>query len=226
MTTMTLRSTLSLLALACTSLVVGCSANADDGGSASKDVTLSGNVGGSGGSGSGTTTKSFGGLTSATSALHVVAHEVHLRGVTGRTVDVAVAADGSFHVGVERGKRWLVTVDDAAGHSAIVTFGGGESVLRVGADGTSSRVDLGDLSVIGGEAASEIALDASLGIEATLAGLDDVFEAADGAIIAARAAAEDARKAAEDARKAAGDAQAQAEAARRAAEQAAHNAGL
>lgn len=219
---MTLRSTLSvLLALACTSLAVGCSANADDG-SPSKDVTLKGNVGGSS---SGTTTKSFGGLTSATSGLHVVAHEVHLRGVIGRTVDVPVAADGSFHVGLERGKRWLVTVDDAIGHSAILTFGSGENVLRIGADAAASSLELGSLALIGGEASAAAALDAALGVEATLAGLDDVFEAADGAVIAARAAADEARKAADEARKAAGDAQAQAEAARRAAEQAAQAAG-
>jgi len=220
---MTLRSTLSILALACTSFAVGCSANADDGGAPSKDVTLSGNVGGSSG---GTTTKSFGGIAASGAGLHVVAHEVHLRGATGRTVDVAVAADGSFHVGVERGKRWLVTVDDADGHSAIVTFGKGENVLRVSADGSSSRVDIGGLHVVGGEASSSIALDGALGIEATLAGLEDVFEAADGAIIAALDAAEDARRAADEAREAAENAQAAAEAARRAAEQAAHNAGL
>lgn len=221
---MTLRSTLSILALACTSFAVGCSANADDGSTSSKssDVTLAGNVGG----GSGTTTKTFGGLTSASAGLHVIAHEVHLRGEAGRTVDVAVAADGSFHVGVERGKRWLVTVDDADGHSAIVTFANGENVLRVSQGGTSSRVDIGGLHVMGGEASSSVALDGALGIEATLAGLDDVFEAANGAVIAAQQAADDARRAAEDAQNAALNAQADAEAARKAAEEAAQNAGL
>jgi len=224
---MSLRSTLSVLALACTSFAVGCSANADDGGSSSKssDVTLAGNVDGAG-SGRGTTTKSFGGLAASSAGLHVVAHEIHVRGVTGRTVDVAVAADGSFHVGLERGKRWLVTVDDADGHSAIVTFGNGENILRVSADGSTSRVDIGGLHVTGGEAASSVALEAALGVEATLAGLEDVFEAADGAVIAAREAADDARKAADDARKAADGARADAEAARKAAEEAAKNAGL
>lgn len=222
---MTLRSTFSVLALALSSLAVGCSAGAEDGGTspASPSVTLAGSVGGSSG---GTTTKAFGGIAASSSGLHVVAREVHLRGATGRTVGVAVAADGSFHVGLERGKRWLVTVDDAEGHSAIVTFGNGENVLRVAAAGSSSRVDIGGLDLIGGEAASSVALGAALGIEATLAGLDDVFEAADGAVLAAREAAADARKAADDARKAASSAQADAEAARRAAEQAAQNAGL
>lgn len=221
---MTLRSTLSTLALACMSFAVGCSANADDGSTSSRssELTLAGNVG----NGSGTTTKSFGGITAASTGLHVTAHEVHLRGEAGRTVDVAVAADGSFHVGVERGKRWLITVDDADGHSAIVTFGNGENVLRVSADGTSSRVDIGGLQVMGGEATSSVALDAALGLEATLAGLEDVFEAANGAIIAAHEAADDARRAAEDAQRAAQSAQTDAEAARKAAEEAAQNAGL
>lgn len=221
---MSLRSTLSILALACTSFAVGCSAKtADEGSTSSRDVTLAGNVNGA--AGGGTTAKSFGGLTSANAGLHVVAHEIHVRGTTGRSIDVGVAADGSFHVGLERGKRWLVTVDDAEGHSAIVTFGNGENVLRVSADGGASRVDIGGLHVTGGEASSSIELDASLGIEAALAGLDDVFDAADGAVIAAREAASDARQAADDARKAAGDALAAAEAARRAAEEAAKNAG-
>jgi hypothetical protein len=222
---MTLRTTLSIFALVCTSFAVGCSANADEPGSASKgsELTLSGNVDGTS---SGTSTKSFGGLTAGSTGLHVVAHEVHLRGTAGRSVDVGVAADGSFHVGLERGKRWLVTVDDASGHSAIVTFANGENVLRVSADGSSSRVDVGGLHVTGGEASASIALDAALGLEATLAAAEDVFEAADGAIIAARQAAEDARLAADEARKAADAALADAEAARKAAQQAAQNAGL
>ena len=205
---MSLRSTLSVLALACTSFVVGCSANADDGGSSSKssEVTLAGNVDGAG-SGGGTTTRSFGGLAASSAGLHVVAHEVHLRGVTGRTVDVAVAADGSFHVGVERGKRWLVTVDDAD-NSAIVTFANGDNVLRVSADGDAGRVDVGDLEVVGGEATASFALDARLGIDLAIAAEGDVFEAANGAVIAAREAADEARKAADEARKAADDARA------------------
>jgi hypothetical protein len=96
----------------------------------------------------------------------------------------------------------------------------------VSADGSSSRVDIGGLHVVGGEASSSVALGGALGVEATLAGLDDVFEAANGAIIAAREAAEDARMAADEARKAADGARADAEAARRAAEQAEQNAGL
>jgi hypothetical protein len=219
---MTLRTTLSVIALACSSFAIGCAANTDDGGSSStgSEVTLAGRVGG-GSIGA----KSFGGLAASNSGLHVIAHEVHLRGGAGRSVDVAVAADGSFHVGVERGKRWLVTVEDADGHSAIVTFGNGENVLRVSATGSSSRVDIGGLDVVGGEAAASIALDARLGIEATLAGVDDVFEAANGAIIAAREAADEARQAADEARKAADSARAEADAARLAAEAAASNAG-
>ena len=94
------------------------------------------------------------------------------------------------------------------------------------ADGTSSRVDIGGLHVTGGETESSIALDGALGIQATLAGLEDVFEAANGAVIAAREAADDARRAAADAQKTAESAQADADATRKAAEEAAQNAGL
>jgi hypothetical protein len=222
---MTLRSTLSVLVLAVSSLAVGCAAPADSDSegtpsASSSDLTLAGNV-----SGGDVATKKFGSITTANGNLHVVAHEIHVRGAKGRTVDVGVNADGSFHLAVARGKRWLVTVDDADGSSAILTFGNGHNVLSVSATGGSSRIDLGGLHVVGGEAQSSIAFDASLGVEATLAGLDDVFEGANGAIIAAREAAEEAREAADEARKAAGDALASAEEARKAAEEALDAAG-
>lgn len=220
---MTLRSTFSVLVLAFSSLAVGCSASSGaDEGASSREVTVSGNV-----NRGPVTTKSFAGLAAATAGanLHVWAHEIHARGATGRSIDVAVAADGSFHVGVERGKRWLVTVDDSNGGSAIITFGNGENVLSVSADGSSSRIDVGGLQIVGGEARSALALDAALGVEATLAGLDDVFESASGAIVAAREAADEARKAADAARQAGSDAQASADEARRQAEEAAKTAG-
>jgi hypothetical protein len=216
---MMLRSMLSVLVLASSSLVVGCAADTDKDASSS-NVMLTGNVGGSSGAGS-AKTQSYGSVSTASAGLHVTAHEVHARGIAGRNVDVTVASDGSFNVGLDRGKRWLITVDDAEGHSAIVTFGNGQNVLSVSANSNSSRVDVGGLSVIGGEARSAIQLDTRLGIEATLAGLDDVFEAANGAIIAAQKAVEEARLAAEAALKAADSALDAAEQARKAAEEAA-----
>jgi len=219
---MTLRSTLSVLVLAFSALGIGgCADTTDEGtSSSSSDVMLAGNV-----SGGSVTTKTFGSVSTTNGDLHVVAHEIHARGVKGRIVDVGVAADGSFHVAVARGKRWLITVDDADGSSAIITFSNGENVLSVSANSGASRVDVGGLHVVGGEARSSIAFDGLLGVEATLAGLDDVFEAANGAVIAAREAAEQARNAAEQARTAAGDARDSAEEARRAAEEARKAAG-
>ncbi len=126
------------------------------------------------------------------------------RGAAGRNVEVAVGADGSFVLGIDRGRRWLLTVDDVDGKSAIVTFGSGENVLRVSAAGGTGRGDIGGLQMVGGEAQSAARLDAKLGVEAALAGLDDVFAAANGAIVAAREAAAQARQAAEDARNKAG----------------------
>ena len=219
---MTLRSTLSVLVLAFSALGIGGCADTDEAASASSsDVTLAGNVSGGGS----VTTKTFGSVSTANGDLHVVAREVHARGAKGRTVDVGVAADGSFHVAVARGKRWLVTVDDADGSSAIVTFSNGENVLSVSANSGASRVDVGGLHMVGGEARSSIAFDGLLGVEATLAGLDDVFEAANGAVIAAREAVAEARKAAEQAQIAAGEALDSAEEARKAAEEARKAAG-
>lgn len=221
---MNLRATLSILAVACSSFAFGCASEASGDGSsesASSRMMLTGNVGGGS-----VAAKTFGAISTSKGSLHVTAREVHARGAEGRTVDVVVAGDGSFTVGVERGRRWLLTVDDADGKSAIVTFGNGQNVLRVSADGSASRVDIGSLDLVGGEARASIAFDAKLGIEAALAGLDDVFEAANGAIIAAHEAAQQARQAAEAARDAAENARDAAEAARKAAEDARNKAGL
>jgi hypothetical protein len=221
---MKLRSMLSVLVLASSSFAFGCAADADGKDTtASNKVMLTGNALGSSG---GAKTQGYGAISTSSGSLHVVAHEVHARSssTAGENVDVAVASDGTFNVGLDRGKRWLITVDDAEGNSAIVTFGNGQNVLRVSADSSSSRVDVGGLHVVGGEARSSIAFDAKLGIEATLAGLDDVFEAANGAIVAAQKAVEEARLAAEEALKAADSALDAAEQARKAAEEAARNA--
>lgn len=222
---MSFRSALSVLVLAISSAAsVGCAAEAagDPSASSADQLVLEGNVGAS----AATTTKSFGAISTAKGQLHVTAREVHVRGTNGRSVDVDVAPDGSFRVDIARGSRWVVTVDDADGNSAMVTFGNGNNVLRVRADGSASRVNIGALELVGGQARSSIALDAALGIEATLAGIDDVFEAANGTVIAAREAAEQAREAAEQARQAAEAARDSAEAARQAAEEARRNAGL
>lgn len=218
---MNFRTTLSVLALACSSFAFGCaSENGDDPSDSSSSMMLTGNVGG------GTVAaKTFGAVSTTTGSLHVTAHEVHARGSAGRNVEVAVGADGSFVLGVDRGRRWLLTVDDAEGKSAIVTFGSGENVLRVSAEGGTGRVDIGGLQLVGGEAQSAARLDAKLGVEAAIAGLDDVFAAANGAIVAARDAAAQARQAAEQARQAADQARSAADAARKAAEDARNKAG-
>jgi hypothetical protein len=223
---MALRTALSVLVLTCSSLVAGCSAGTAENGSSpstSSAVTLNGSVGG--GPISEASFVGFG-HTTVRSDLHVVAHELHARGETGRTVDVVVAADGSFHVDVTRGRRWLVTVDDASGASAIVTFANGQNVLQVSAEGDAARIDVGGLELVGGEAESEVTWDAHVGVEVALASADDVFEAANGAVIAARDAANEARKAADEARKAGAAAQAAADQARQAAEEAQKAAGL
>jgi hypothetical protein len=200
----------------------GCGASDDDASSTpGNQVTLRGRVGGGGTT---VTPKTFGNVSTDSGSLRVSARELHARGTHGRKVDVAVGPDGSFQVAVARGARWVVTVDDREGESAIVTFGDGESALSVAGDGGSATIDVGNVRIVGGEARSDVLLDGQFGLEATLAHLDEVFETASGAIIAAEQALAEARKAYEEAFKAAEQALSEAERARTEAERAAEEA--
>lgn len=195
---------------------VGCAAD-DTSGSSSDKVTLTGNVGG----GSGTTTKTFGNVSTTASGLHVSAHELYVKGTDGRTVDVSVANDGTFRLDIARGSRWVVTVDDANGQSAILKFGDGESAISASSGDGAAVVDIGSIHVVGGEARTDFLIDGKFGLESTLARADELFKAADGAILAAQEAVAQAEKAYEDAMKAAENAAAAADEAAKAAEDAA-----
>jgi hypothetical protein len=213
------------LVLSASAAIAGCSSDADEGSNSSK-VRLQGNVGGS--SGSGTKTQTFGNISTTGGSLHVSAHELHAKGApdaAGRDANVIVNGDGSFSLDVDRGARWVVTVDDAQGNSAIVTFGDGQSTIGVSADGEGGTVNIGNLKVVGGEARTDVQIDGKFGLESTLARADEVFKAANGAIIAAQEAVAEAQKAAQEALKAAEQAQNAAEEARKAAEEAAKKAG-
>lgn len=203
-------------------LASGCSSTEDGTGSSNK-VTLTGNINGAGSSG--TKTQTFGNVNVSNngSSLHVSARELHARNADGRNVDVAVNPDGSFRLDVSRGSRWVVTVDDAEGKSAIVTFGNGTSAISVRAsgDGSNATVDVGSVHVVGGQARTSITFDGSLGLDATTIAADDVFLAANGALIAAQDAVAEAQKAAEEALAAAAQAEASAQDAAKKAEEAA-----
>ncbi len=199
---------LSLAAVACGS------SSADE---SSSKVTLAGRVGGGS-----TSTKSFGGITATSQGLQVTAHEVFKKGDHGSNVDVAVGADGSWSVDVARGERWILTIDSADGHSAIIKVGD-KDVIAVSADAKGGRVDIGDLHVVGGTATSSVTLDGALALDATLAAADDAIVAANGAILDAEQAVADAEKAAADAEAQAQQAEADAQ---KAAQDAQKNAGL
>ena len=209
---MSITRTLSFVVVAAAStLAVGCS-SAEESASGS-NVTLTGKVG----SGS-TAVRTFGGVSASDRGLHVVARKLHRKGEAGGVVDVAIASDGTFRVDVARGARYVITFDSADSKSAMITFGGGKNVIAVPTGASAGQVDVGGVKIVGGEAYADLAIDGKLGLSAALADLDEVFEAADGAIASAREAAEQALKAAEDARAAADRALDDAERARREAE--------
>lgn len=212
---MSITRTLSFVLVAAVStLAVGCS-SAEEGASSS-NVSLTGKVG------SGTTsTRTFGGVSASDHGLHVVARRLHRQGEAGGIVDVAVGSDGTFRLDVARGSRYVITVDAADSKSAMIAFGGGKNVIAVPAGAGAGQVDVGGVKIVGGEAYTDLAIDGKLGLSATLADLDEVFEAADGAIASAREAAAEALKAAEAARASADEALDAAERARREAEKAA-----
>lgn len=205
-----------VVAAALSSFAVGCASEPDD----SDKVSLTGKVG----SASTIAPKIFGGVVVANGNLHVVAHKLHRRGEVGGVVDVAVAADGTFEIDVPKGSRWIVTVDSADQKSAMLSFAGGKSVLDISSSSGVGSVDLGGIDIVGGEAYSSISLEGKAGVAAALAELDEIYEAANGAIASAREAADEARKAADAARAAADQARSDADAARKAAEEAAEKA--
>lgn len=194
------RSRISLVSLVAfvvgVSSLVGCSADSSAPASSEPKVTLSGNI-----PRGGVSTKSFGSVNVNNGSVHVAARKLHRRGEAGGSVDVAVDPNGHFEIDVARGSRYVVTVDDADGNSALVTFGNGSGALEVSADGDAGEVNVGNLSITGGEAKSSVVIDGKLGLAATKADVDEVFEAANGALLEAQAAYEDAMKAAAEALK-------------------------
>jgi hypothetical protein len=209
---MSLFRSISVLGIVLSVFAVGCSSAEDD--SADK-LTLQGRIGGGQAS-----TQAWGNVSIGNGSVQVTARELTKSGTRGRKVGVSVASDGFFRLDVARGARWIITVDGSDQNSAMVTFGDGENVLAVKSGEGIASVDVGNVHITGGEAHSDIVIDGKLGLQSTLAELDEVFEDASGAVKKALEAAEDARQAAEDARKAAEDARAAAEAARKAAEDA------
>jgi hypothetical protein len=192
---MSLRRIVSVVALvASVCSLVGCSAENETSGPSEPKVTLSGNL-----PRGGITTKSFGNVDVTSGGAHVSARKLHRRGEAGGSVDVAVDGSGHFELDVARGSRYVITVDDAQGHSALVTFSSGSSALDVSANGESASVSVGDLTITGGTAKSDVVIDGKLGLATTQAEADEVFLAANGAILEARAAFEEAMKAAEEA---------------------------
>jgi hypothetical protein len=198
---------------------VGCSGS-DDPASSASTFALSGRIGA--GTASGVQPKGFGNvdISNGGANVHVTGRELHKRGESGRKVEADVDGNSSFKLDVPKGSRWVFTVDDKSGNSALLQFGDGESALDIGASSQSGTVDIGNVNIEGGEARTDIVIDGKLaGVQATLANLDEVFEAADGAVVAAREAAEAAKKAADAARDAAEAARKAAEAAKKAAGQ-------
>ncbi len=173
--------------------LIGCGGGGGaGGGSGAGASTITGKLasGGSGGS-----TRAYGGVLLG-SELHVAAYKLHAKGERGARVDVAVDANGHFRLDVPRGARYVVNVEGADGRSAVlVTFGGAKGVLDVGVAG-GGDIDLGSLALTGGLARAT-ALGAGVGAAAAAAGVDEYFEAADGALMAARDAFDAARKATE-----------------------------
>ena len=197
---MSLRRIVSLVAVVVSfASLTGCTVENESpgrAGSTSSKVTIEGNI-----PKSGISTKTFGSVDISNGGAHVSARKLHRRGEDGGSVDVAVDGSGHFQLDVPRGSRYVVTVDDAEGHSALVTFANGESALDVSADGDSAEVSVGDLTITGGTAKSDVTIDGKFGLAATKAHVDEVFIAANGAILEAQKAFEEAMKAAEEALK-------------------------
>jgi hypothetical protein len=194
---MSLRRIVSLVAVvAAVTSLTGCTVENESSGPAEPTVTIVGNI-----PRSGMSTKTFGNVNVSNGGAHVSARKLHRRGEAGGSVDVAVDGNGHFALDVSRGSRYVITVDDAEGHSALVTYGNGSSAVEVSADGESGRVSVGDLAITGGTARSDVVIDGKFGLLATKAAAFEVFIAANGAILEAQAAFEEAMKAADEALK-------------------------
>lgn len=194
--------------------LAGCTVeNESSSGSSASKITIAGNLPrGSVG------TKTFGSVDISNGGAHVSARKLHRRGEVGGSVDVAVDGSGHFELDVPRGSRYFVTVDDADGHSALVTFANGTSALELYADGNTSTVSIGDLTITGGAAESTVTIDGTKGFATTHAEFDEVFSAANGAVLEAQVAYDEAMKAAQEALK---EAQLATDEARKAADEAA-----
>ena len=203
----------SLVVIASLSSLVGCTVENDSSGSSGSKITIAGNL-----PHGSVETKTFGSVDVSNGGAHVSARKLHHRGEVGGSVDVAVDGSGHFELDVARGSRYVITVDDADGHSALVTFANGSSALEVSAKGDAGEVSIGDLSITGGAAQSDVTIDGKWGLAATRAEVDEIFIAANGAILEAQAAYEEAMKAAEEALK---EAQLATDEARKAADEAA-----
>jgi hypothetical protein len=211
------RSSLLSVLFASTVFATGCGSSGEDAVS-NRSVTLRGSVGAP--STIGTRVVGNG---KVDGSLHVSAHELHARGQSGRNVEGTVAADGTFKLDLSRGSRWVVTVDDAEGESAIVSFGSGsQTALEVTNDGDAATVDVGSVSIDGSAAHSAVRIDGAFGLRGSLARSGEVFLDARGALIEAEKAIAEAERAVQEALAAAAAAvdaaQAAADAARRAAE--------
>ncbi len=157
---------------------------------------------------------------------HVIAHALGKKGDATTKVDVDVRPDGSFHLEVQKGARYVVEIADGSQHVALMTFKDGDGAytnalpVAVSSDGASGTIQVGALTIVGKTASPEknpwLQLDAaSLAAKWSLD--EDFFLSVDGAVRDAEAAA---REAVKEAEQAAREAQNAAEAARDAAEEA------
>jgi hypothetical protein len=179
--------------------LAGCGGGDGNGGSSngngSGSRTIVGTVPASGTTG----TRDYGGVTVGRdgAGLHVAAYRLHAKGERGARVDVVTGADGRFRLDVDRGARYVVNVESADGHAALVTFGGSRGVLDIGVNGDGREINVGSLKVSGGVAPASVAIDSGSGVISAEALADEYFEAANGAIVAARDAVDAAIKATE-----------------------------
>jgi hypothetical protein len=211
------RPLLFAVLFASTVFAAGCGSSSEDA-PADRSVTLRGNVGAP--SSIGTRIVGNG---KVDGSVHVTAHELHARGASGRNVEGSVATDGTFKLDLARGSRWVVTVDDAEGESALVSFGNGsQTALEVTNDGAAATVDVGRIAIDGTAAHSTVRIDGAFGLRGSLARTGEVFVDARGALVEAEQAIAEAERAVQEALAAAAAAvdaaQNAAEAARRAAE--------
>jgi len=153
---------------------------------------------------------------------HVIAHQLTAKGEPSRVVVSDVGADGSFHLELERGARYVLEIERAGASVAILGFASKKSGKKVDvlpiASSTAGKasVSVGRVHVAasGKGAAVEVSPLESFD-ELDVTGLPSAadhqyFVTADGAIASAEEALAAAEKALEEAEKAIADAQKQA----------------